>query len=124
MQLLKGPAQDPLNSFADADRDMVGPESEWNHLILPMHERARLQNWIFPTLAGTTENWGLGLTDADLVTHRDFGAGNYSWTQETSDVEPYRRVVRGLNGVSNGGHDGSWVVYSSFGFRPVLRLLP
>ena len=123
VQLLKGSAQDPLNSFADADRDMVGPDSEWNHLILPMHERAKLQNWRFPAHAGTTEDWGIGLTDADLVTHFDFGAGNYSWTQETSDVDPYRRVFRGFNGVSHGSHSLSWTVPSNVGFRPVLRLL-
>lgn len=123
VQLLKGSAQDPLNSFADADRDMVGPESEWNHLILPMHERSKMQNWRYPTHAGTTENWGLGLTDEDLVTHHEFGAGNYSWTQETSDVEPYRRVIRGINGVSYGTHYTSWYVYSDYGWRPALRLL-
>ena len=124
VQLLKGSAQDPLNSIADADRDMVGQESEWNHLILPMHERARLQNWIFPTHAGTTENWGLGLTDADLVTHHQFGLGSYLWKQETSDTEPYRRVIRGFLGVSNGDHITSWSAFSGLGWRPVLRLLP
>ena len=103
---------------------MVGPESEWNHLILPMHERSKLQNWGFPTHAGTTENWGLGLTDADLVTHLEFGLGSYSWTQETSDVEPYRRVIRGFSGASFGIHNGSWATGTEMGWRPVLRLLP
>ena len=124
VQLLKGSAQDPLNSFADADRDMVGPESEWNHLILPMHERAKLQNWRFPAHAGTTENWGLGLTDADLVTHGDFGLGSFSWTQETSNVDPYRRVLRGHHGVSHGSNDNSWGSWNALGWRPILRLLP
>lgn len=124
VQLLKGSAQDPLNSFADADRDMVGPESEWNHLILPMHERSKLQNWRFPTHAGATENWGLDLTDADLVTHHEFGLGSYSWAQETSDVEPYRRVLRGYYGASIGFHGNSWGAWVGVGWRPVLRLLP
>ena len=124
VQLLKGSAQDPLNSFADADRDMVGPESEWNHLILPMHERAKLQNWRFPAHAGTTENWGLGLTDADLVTHGDFGLGSFSWTQETSNVDPYLRVLRGHHGVSHGSNDNSWGSWNALGWRPILRLLP
>jgi hypothetical protein len=123
VQLLKGAAQDPLNSFADVDRDMVGPESEWNHLILPMHERAKLQNWRFPTHAGTTEDWGIGLTDADLITHYEFGTGSYTWCQETNDETPYRRVIRGFHGASNGSHYPSWYEWNEIGWRPVLRLL-
>ena len=124
VQLLKGSAQDPLNSFADADRDMVGPESEWNHLILPMHERAKLQNWRFPAYAGTTEDWGIGLTDADLITHHTEGLGSYVWCQETSDDTSYRRVLRGNLGASYGDQNGSWATGTTFGWRPVLRLLP
>lgn len=123
VQLLKGTDNDPLNSYTDSDRDMVGPNSEWNHLILPMHERAKLQNWRYSAYAGATEDWGLGLTDADLVTHNEFGAGSYTWCQETSDVEPYRRVFRGTNGVSFGYHNYSWNVSSVIGWRPALRLL-
>lgn len=123
VQLLKGSEQDPLNSYTDSDRDMVGPNSEWNNLILPLHERAKLQDWRYSAYAGTTEDWGIGLTDADLITHREFGTGSYSWTQETNDETPYRRVVRGYSGASNGIHYLSWSTGSDFGFRPALRLL-
>lgn len=124
VQLLKGAATDPLDSYNDADRGLVGPASEWNNLILPLHEQARLQNWEFRAYAGETENWGIGLTDADLVTHHTNGLGSYTWCQESSDVSPYRRVRRGFNGASFGAHFYSWNTNTSFGWRPVLRLLP
>lgn len=123
VQLLKGSEQDPLNSFADSDRDMVGPNSEWNNLILPLHERAKLQDWRYSAYAGTTEDWGIGLTDADLITHHEFDTGNYTWCQETSDEEPYRRVLRGYLGASYGIPHASWSVPSNYGWRPALRLL-
>lgn len=123
VQLLKGSAQDPLDSFADADRDMVGPASDWNNLVLPLHEKSKLGNWAYPTHAGTVPDWSVGLSDADLVTHHTVGAGSYTWCQETSDTVPYRRVLRGHNGASHGDRLYSWYVSSSYGWRPALRLL-
>lgn len=123
VQLLKGASQDPLNSFSDPDRDMVGPASEWNHLILPLHEKARLQNWAYRAYAGETEDWGIGLTDADLITHNRHGLGSYTWCQETHDASSYRRVFRGGGGASYGGHGYSWATYTAIGWRPALRLL-
>ena len=122
IRLLKGAAQDPLNSFSDGDRNMVGPASEWNNLILPLHERAKLGDWNYRTHAGTVEDWGVGLNDKDLITHHTFGPGSYTWTQETSDGASFFRVFRGLNGASGGSHDSSWFVYSGFGWRPALHL--
>lgn len=127
LQLLKGSAQDPLNSYADADRDTVGPNSEWNSLMLPLHEKAKLGNFAYNVYAKNAENpvadWGIGLTDADLVTHNLLGSGSYSWCQETSDVDSFRRVLRGNIGVSYASHNVSWGVYSNCGWRPALRLL-
>jgi hypothetical protein len=127
VQLLKGASQDPLNSYADADRDMVGPNSEWNNLILPMHEQAKLGNFAYNAYAKNAENpvadWGIGLTDADLVTHYLLGPGSYSWCQETSDVDSSQRVVRGYVSGTAAYSDFSWAVRSLYGWRPVLRLL-
>lgn len=123
VQLLKGAATDPLDSYNDADRGLVGPASEWNNLILPLHEQAKLQNWAYRAYAGETEDWGIGLTDADLVTHNNNGLGSYTWCQESSDVSPYRRVIRGFYGASFGTHYISWYTYSDIGWRPALRLL-
>src|SRR5699024_4585372 len=82
--LLKGGADDPLDSYNDADLGLVGAESEWNNLILPLHERAKLGNWNYKNYAGDVPDWGIGLTDLDLLTHYTLGSGAYSWCQETS----------------------------------------
>lgn len=123
VRLLKGAAKDPIDSFNNADRGSVGPNNEWNGLILPLHERARLGNWAYKAYAGTVPDWGLGLTDADLVTHHLLGLGSYSWCQETSDSASYRRVNRGYGGASSFYHYSSWYVNSNHGWRPCLELI-
>lgn len=123
-RLMRGAANDPLDSYANSDRDGIGDENEWNGIILPLHERAKLQNWKYPAFVGTTEYFGIDLSDEDLRTHHDFGNGSYSWCQEVrDDDQTFRRVSRGYNGASYLGADGSWYVYSHYGFRPVLELL-
>ena len=121
--LLKGGADDPLDSYNDADRGLVGAESEWNNLILPLHEQAKLGNWAYENYAGDVPDWGIGLTDLDLITHHTLGNGNYTWCQETGDAHPARRVGRGHGGASYGNVDVSWYVYWDRGWRPALRLL-
>ena len=123
VQLLKGAGSDPLDGFASADRGMVGEKSQWNNLILPLHEKAKLQDWAYKAYAGTTENWAVGLTDLDLITHHTLGRGSYSWCQETGDSLPARRVLRGNHSASYGIVYDSWYAYSYYGWRPALRLL-
>lgn len=122
VRLLKGAAQDPLDSYSDSDRDMVGPASEWNGLILPLHEQAKLGDWAYKAYAGDVEDWGMGLTDKDLGTHHTFGPGSYSWMQETSDTASFVRVYRGGFGASPGLVGDSWVVGSGRSWRPALLL--
>lgn len=122
VRLLKGGDHDPLQSFTDIDRDFVGSNSEWNNLILPTHVHARLQNWTYKHYAGQTEYWGINLTDGDLMTLSTLGNGSFTWVQETSDEESYRRVYRGYNGVSLGAADYSWSAVWGYGWRPVLEL--
>lgn len=123
VRLLRGAASDPLDSYSNADRGLVGEMSEWNNLILPLHEKARLQDWAYPAHAGTTEDWGIGLSDEDLVTHSSAGAGSYTWCIEQSDVTTTARVVRGYYGASYGYHIGAWGAYSAYAWRPALVLL-
>lgn len=123
VQLLKSAASDPLDSYADGDRGLVGEASEWNSLILPMHERAKLQDWNYKSYAGTTEDWGIGLNDLDLITHHTLGNGNYTWCQETGDTYPARRMGRGSYAASDGGVGNSWYAHWARGWRPVLRLI-
>ena len=122
VQLLKGADNDPLDSYNDSDRDLVGSNSEWNNLILPLHEQAKASDWAYPSYAGTVENWGIGLTDKTLVTHYTHGEGSYTWCQETGDKHPSRRVVRGRNGASHGYVGYSWGTDAIRGWAPVLRL--
>lgn len=123
LQLLKGGDTDPLDSYGDSDRGLVGAGSEWNNLILPLHEKAIVGDWNYSSYAGEVGNWGLGLTDKTLITHHTHGEGSYSWCQETGDTLPSRRVGRGFHGASNGYVNFSWHTSTNRGWRPALRLL-
>lgn len=122
VRLLKGGASDPAN-YGGADRGLVGPADEWNSLILPMHEKAKLGNWAYKAHAGDVEDWGFGLTDADLMTHNRHGRGSYSWMQETTDTIAWARLLRGNAGASHGANGISWYAYALGGWRPCLALL-
>jgi len=127
--LMKGAGTNPTDSYADADRGAVGPDNMWNKLILPLHEHAKLGNWTYPAYAVDEAgakiilDWGIGLTDENLRTHYNYGAGNYSWCQETLDIYGWRRVIRGGNGASYLSSYYSWNTYSYYCWRPVLEAL-
>ena len=125
VRLMRGVASDPVDSYADINRGSFGDANEWNRLILPLHERASDGNWLFPDYAPTAvDDWTVGLTDENLITHSDFGSGSYSWCQEArNDIETYWRVFRGHDGVSGLSAAGSWRTPSVYGFRPVLELI-
>jgi len=123
VRLMRGAADDPLDSYADSDRGSIGPENEWNAIMLPLHERAKLQNWNYPAYAGTTEYWETDLTDGDMNTHYTLASGSYSWMQEVQDSTTWRRVIRGYSGASYLIWNSSWSVLSNLGWRPVLELL-
>jgi len=124
VELLSVAANDPLDSYADSDRGMVGAASQWNGLILPLHEQAKLGNWTYKAYAGEVEDWGAGLTDLDLMTHHTLGTGSLTWGKETSDSEPMRRARRGINGASDGAARAAWGGAPLDGWRPALRFLP
>lgn len=121
--LLKGADHDPLDSYNDADRDLVGSNSDWNNLVLPLHERAKVGDWNYKSYAGDVEDWGIGLTDETLVTHHTAGEGSYRWMQETGDSHPARRVNRGHYGASGGFVYVPWDTYAYRGWAPALRLV-
>lgn len=88
--------------------------SEWNRLMHPVHENFRLLN------QQSTQQWG-HYTDSELLTHRDFGSGSYSWCQESFDSG--RRVMRGYDGFSYASINDSSVATSLRAWRPALRLI-
>ncbi len=124
IRLLRGAADDPTDSYGDGDRGSIGKENEWNRLILPIHERAKEGDWNYSSYAGDVDDWRVGLSDADLITHNIFGNGSYSWCQEAREnSETYRRVLRGYLGVSFLLATFSWNTISNYGLRPGLELL-
>lgn len=128
IRLIKGAGDNPTDSYTDEDRAATGTNNEWNDLILPLHEHAKLGNWIYPQYAkkadGTAiDDWEVGLTNENLRTHHTFGVGSYTWCQETRDDSSYRRVSRGSHGASRLHSGLSWAVYSDFCWRPVLESL-
>lgn len=129
VRLMKGVGADPTDSYDDADRGAAGADNEWNNLILPLHEKAP-NNFNYASYADApTDDWGINLTDVDLITHRDFGLGSYSWCQETQDTilsdetSNIRRVRRGGLGVSSLYAGPSSNVGTYYGWRPVLELV-
>ena len=127
--LMLGAGDNPTDSYADADRGAAGANNMWNKLILPLHEQAKLANWAYPAYAvdeagvKITLDWGVGLTDENLKTHYNFGAGNYTWCQEALDTTSWRRVFRGYYGASCLGSRISWDTSGHICWRPVLEVL-
>ena len=118
VRLMKGANVDPAPNEGSSYH-----HSEWNKLMLPIHENAP-DNWAYPdNVDSPTENWGINYTDEDLLTHNNFGDGSYSWTQETRDGNTSNRVLRGYSGVSTAGAHPSSNTHSNRGARFVLELV-
>lgn len=102
--------------------------SEWNKLMLPIHEKAPSSFEFSIGVKMPTENWGIGYTDFDLVTRFGCGNGHASWCQEYGR-ESYSRLLRGgtwKNSDSDVSAASSWpdnMVDEQFGWRPVLELV-
>ena len=132
VRLLKGAEADPANYASNrGQRSGTGdPVSEWVRLIMPLHERASDNSWNYSyhdnaDLIDWSAVFYGGLTDADLITHNDYGLGSYSWVQEArGDDQTFRRLSWGNIGASTVVANGSWPAFTAFGFRPVLQLIP
>lgn len=95
-------------------------QSMWNMLMLPIHQKAP-NNWAYKdNVKIPTENWNVGYTDADLCTSSVYGG--CSWCQDIA-YNPSCRSFRGSNGVSFANIRSSFVAYSDFRWRPVLKLI-
>ena len=120
--LMRGAADDPTNSYNDSDRGSLGPENEWNALMLPIHEKSLANNWNYASYVPTVNGWDINFSDADLLTHNNFGNGSYTWCQESSDADLSLRVLRGSLGVSYLGAFDSALTDCHRGWRPRLKL--
>lgn len=120
VRLMKGAENDPYND-EDSDRDATG--SEWNRLMLPIHENAP-SSFAYPQFVDEpTEDWGINFSDADLLTHIDYGDGSQVWCQETLRSNSSDRVLRGGSGVSYSYWGTSVFSNPDRGWAPVLELV-
>lgn len=129
IRLMKGALTDP-SEYEDPDRGAHG--SEWNRLMLPIHEQAIDESWDYPEYVENdipvwSHNLGSGnqgmYTDEDLLTHYAYGSGHYSWCQEVAESAAYR-VFRGGGGVSRSASGAFHAAGSDKGWRPCLELVP
>jgi hypothetical protein len=125
IRLLKGANKDPAGAYSGA----ICHGSEWNRLMLPIHQEAISKNWAYPNnVESDIPVWAHSLgngtqsryTDEDLLTKSDYGSGSYSWCQEVAESAAYR-VYRGFRGVSNSNSNTSSDAYSGMGWRPCLE---
>jgi len=123
VRLMRGAADDPTNSFSDSDRGSLGAANEWNALMLPIHEKAKLGNWNYSAyVPSDVPDWDIGFSDAELLTYYNVGNGSRRWMQETNDTYVVFRVGRGGLGVSYLSRYFSWPAGSGQGFAPALVL--
>lgn len=118
VRLLRTGTEDPMDGY---NGDYLHG-SEWNKLMLPIHEQAEDGSWAYKdNVEANVPYWGIDYTDADLMTRSTHGNGSYSWCQET--YSSYR-VYRGNNGVSGSDSIAPTYSYAGGGWRPVLELVP
>ena len=129
VRLMKGALTDPC-LYDKSDRGAKG--SEWNRLMLPIHEQAIDKSWDYPAYVETnvpiwTHSFGTGAngmySDADLMTRSIHGNGSYVWQQETRNTNASHRVGRIGDGVSNLYSSESSYTFVNMGWAPVLELV-
>ena len=100
----------------------VCPNSEWNHLMLPIHIQAKDASWAYPAyVEDDVPYWGIDYTDMDL--QLGSGNGRAVWCQEHYNASSTDRVNRGNIGVSIASNITSSSTSASRGWAPVLELL-
>lgn len=96
--------------------------SEWNRLMLPIHQNAP-SNWRWPGNVNLpTEKWNVRYTDFDLMVNQSEKNGSFSWCQERGSSYNFH-LGRGSFGVSNSGNNSSINATPYSGWRPVLELI-
>ena len=127
IRLLKGANKDPAGAY----KGSICHGSEWNRLMLPIHQEAISKNWAYPdNVESDIPVWAHSLgtgaqnryTDEDLLTKKGYGSGSYSWCQEVAESAAYR-VYRGNDGVSYSDSATSSNTYGYRGWRPCLELV-
>lgn len=118
VRLMKTGLVDPMASSSG----VACHGSEWNKLMLPIHEQAKDKSWAYPAnVESDIPYWEIDYTDNDLQTISSAGNGSYTWCQETQSSS--YRLFRGYTGVSYSVTYASSYATADFGWRPVLELI-
>jgi len=118
--LLRGANADPTGT------DSVGYDlaythtSEWNRLMYSIHSGVHTATSNPSSPSVPYAQWA-SYSDSDLLVHRDFGSGSYSWVQETPATST-QRLNRGSFGVTYVYRYTATNTGTAFGWRPCLRL--
>lgn len=121
IRLMKGKTEGKQNDSSSC-QGAINKGSEWNKLMLPIHQNAP-SNWKYKNNVNSpTENWNVGYTDDDLLTGIYIGNGIHSWCQEYGDSSD-ERLQRGDYGVSNSSSFHPFKISYGFVWRPVLELV-
>lgn len=121
VRLFKGKTEGKQDDRS-AYQGVINHSSEWNMLMLPIHENAP-SNWVHKNNVNyPTEDWGVNYTDDDLVTHHNNGKGSHCWCQEYGNSTAVR-LLRGYFGVSCASYYWPNDINPSYGWRPVLELI-
>lgn len=100
-------------------------KSEWNRLILPLHEKAMNGGWGYPqSVELDLPNWGTNFTDVDLITITTAGNGSAIWCQEADERNITDKVIRGRNGAEFIGSITSSSSIALVGWCPILEVIP
>ena len=120
VRLMKGALTDPSPSSAS---DQGAKYSEWNKLMLPIHEQAKNKNWNYPNNVEPEipSDWNIEYTDKDL--NINLYTPRTQWCQEVRAEDPSKRIDRGHAGISHCGGQSVSVSSSSYGWSPVLELI-
>jgi len=118
--LLKGANTDPTGTDAVGYDLAYTHNSEWNRLMYPIHSGVHTDSSNPSTPSVPYAQWAT-YSDGDLLVHRDFGDGSYSWTQETP-ASSSRRPGRGGLGVTHVFNTSATNITVGAGWRPCLRL--
>lgn len=117
LRLFQGGNNDPTDNIN-------GPKnSEWNKLMLPINRDAPDSFKYNQNVSIPTEDWGIGYSDADLLTHYDYGNGSRTWCQDEPSFGSTDKVYRGGFGSSYSDAYSSAFAFARNGWRPVLELV-
>lgn len=119
-RLLKGVSVETGNMFSGWN-PVQTIDSEWNRLMYPIHSgiHRERRNPSLPEMGTWAE-----YNDEDLLVHDFYGNGVRTWSQETRTGYPDQRIYRGNTGITYCGRISDISDDVSYGWRPVLELIP